>query len=494
MKKNSPLLHSLDDWLSSPDKSFEWPYQAMREKNWLEAIFRWSVLRKAYPEHPAVWCQASAVYIELGELDKAEELLVYARQHFPNNPNTFVQSADIKCRQKKWREADVLLSQAREFFPNVVSVWVKSAEYALHQGDADQFDVYSEQVRLCSLNQNLPDPFIQYAELAMKANQWEKALGRWMLLRKNFPDLPVGYLRAAEASRKLGRSKEARQLTLAQQYGTNISDDFQNNERTLIPHVGHTNVGGLIELIWTKAKFNLRSEVHRNYLSYGWWVLEPLMYMIVYYVVFGLLLSRGGQDYPVFLLTGLVPWMWFMKAVSTSSGSILSGQNLMLQVGLPSIVFPLVSILQATIKQLPVFILLLGFVWLQGNSPSIHWWVLIPVVIVQLLLVMVSACVVAAVIPFIRDLSYLVPTGLTFLMFMSGIFYDYRNISEEWQDVFLLNPMAFLLKCYREILMDGISPDLVTLAWWGAGSVTACFMLLLLYQKLRYIFPRVVME
>lgn len=183
-----------------------------------------------------------------------------------------------------------------------------------------------------------------------------------------------------------------------------------------------------------------------------------------------------------------------MKAVSGSSSSILAGQNLMLQVGLPSIVFPLVNLLQATLKQLPVFILLLGFVWSQGYFPSTHWWGLIPVIIVQLLLVTAFASAVAAVIPFARDLAYLVPTGLTFLMFMSGVFYDYRSISVEWQELFLLNPMAFLLKCYREILIDGVLPDLTALAWWGAGSAVACLLLMLAYRRLRYIFPRIVME
>ena len=104
--------------------------------------------------------------------------------------------------------------------------------------------------------------------------------------------------------------------------------------------------------------------------------------MGVYYLVFGLLLQRGGENYPVFLLTGLIPWMWFMKAVNGSSNSIIAGQNLMLQVGLPSIVFPLVSLLQATLKQIPVFILLFGFLWLQDINPGMHWWTLIPVIAV----------------------------------------------------------------------------------------------------------------
>ena len=56
----------------------------------------------------------------------------------------------------------------------------------------------------------------------------------------------------------------------------------------------HSRPGHLLELVWTKTLFNLRSEVHRNYLSYAWWLMEPLLHMTVYYVVFGILLKRGG--------------------------------------------------------------------------------------------------------------------------------------------------------------------------------------------------------
>ncbi len=259
-------------------------------------------------------------------------------------------------------------------------------------------------------------------------------------------------------------------------------------------HIRYTNTWRLLELIWTNAIFNLRSEVQRNYLSYGWWIIEPFLHMVVYYVVFGLLLQRGGENFVTFLLIGLVPWMWFMKAVNGSRGSILSGHNLMLQVGLPSAIFPLVTTLQASLKQIPVFLLLLGFVWLQGYPPGAHWFALIPIVIVQALLITAFACTIAAIIPFIRDLINLVPTGLTLLMFLSGIFYDYRVISPEWQKLFLMNPVAFLLKSYREVLMDKVMPDMYALMLLGLGSGIACTVLLLAYKRLRYIYPRVVME
>lgn len=478
--------------LPSPKDAFEWPRQAMREQQWSVAAQRWAVLRKAYPEHPATWLQAAIAHIEANELNQADELLTYARPKFSENPNTLLQTAELAMRREQWDIAEEFLQQAREKFPEYMQTWLKSADCAEHRGDRSLAESYNEKAR--QIDPDLPASFIQHAEQAMRAEQWDKALERWAVLRQQFPDMQAGYYRAAEAARQLGDSKEARKLTLAHQYGPDILTDEPQAQYAPKPHSRHTNLKRLVELIWTKATFNLRSEVHRNYLSYGWWVLEPLLHMIVYYVVFGMLLNRGRENFPVFLLTGLIPWMWFMKTVNSSSNSILAGQNLMLHVGVPSIIFPLITFVQSTIKQIPVFVLLLGFVWLQGYTPNEHWWVLLPVILVHALLTLVFSCIVAAVIPFVRDLAYLVPTGLTFLMFLSGIFYDYRTISSEWHSLFLMNPIAFLLKCYREIFMDGVMPDLLTLTWWGFGSAIMCLLLLVAYQRLRYVFPRIVLE
>ena len=468
------------------------PGQFIANNKWLEAAKCWSILRNAYPEQPAPWLQGAFAEIKIGELKQAEHLLSYALKQFTTNPLTYIVSAELAIQKKQWARAIYLLQHARKQFPSHVQVWNKSSELAKLQGNFDRALEFNAEARRRFPDN--PECFIQYAELAMSEKNWEEGLKRWEELRSRFPDIPAGYLRAAEAARELGRPQAARHLILSHQYG-----EIPFAESTAIQSVPERKLkkavhGRLLGLIWTKAIFNLRSEVHRNYLSYGWWVLEPLLHMVVYYVVFGILLDRGNENYPVFLLTGLIPWMWFMKAVSGSSNSIIAGQNLMLQVGLPSVVFPLISLLQSTLKQLPVFVLLVGFVWLVGYNPASHWWALIPVIIVQALLTIAFTCAVAAVIPFARDLSYLVPTGLTFLMFLSGIFYDYRMISIEWQGAFLLNPMAFLLKCYRDIFIDGSLPDFKILTWWGLGSAMACLLLLLAYQRLRYIYPRVVME
>lgn len=489
---NTTLTQSPQNNLPPLEQAFEWPNQSIREQNWEEASQRWAVLRKAYPNHPGPWFQGINTYIESNKLIEAELLLKEAQELFPNHPHSLIDIATLNMRNKEWDKAEPYLQQARDKFPEHIQTWIKSAECSEGQKKLQQADIFY--LKACQCNPERPHPFIQHAEFAMRNEQWEQALSHWATLREHFPNMPIGYSRAAEAARQLGRSKEARRLVLAQQYGNDFLENLENEQEPTSQNTTHKKSRHLIELIWTKALFSLRSEVNRNYLSYGWWILEPLLHMVIYYIVFGYLLSRGTENFTLFLLTGLIPWMWFMKAISGSSNSIIAGQNLILQIGIPVIIFPLTSILQASIKQIPVFILLIGFVSLQGFQPELNWWWLIPVFLVQALLTTACACAVAAVIPFIRDLSYLVPTGLTFLMFLSGVFYDYKDIAAEWQNLFLLNPMAFLLKCYREIFLEGIQPDLITLTWWAIGSLIACLLLIMIYQRLRYIYPRIILE
>lgn len=471
----------------------DWPREAARNGDWLMAANRWDILQRAYPQHPQVWFGAIDACLQVKDVETAEKIHQLASELFPNNPNTLLHGAKILLTKGDTQHAADLFETVREKHPQLIETWLQSSVCALREELYDEAEIFNSNAR--EMAPDNPQPHKQYAEIAMQQQNWPKALKRWESFRKQFPEHPAGYLLAAEAAEKAGNKKLARKLKLAREYGEDILVEAEPTDNTSFYNRRHRHAtfSGLTELIWTKAIFNLRSETQRNYLSYLWWIIEPLLHMIVYFLVFGFLLQRGGEGFITFLLTGLIPYMWFNKAISSSSNSIITGQGLMLQVGIPSIVFPLVTLLQATLKQIPVYAVLLGFVWLQGHVPNIHWWALVPIIAVQLLLTVTFGTLLAALVPFVRDVSYLVPTGLTFLMFLSGVFYSYESIPPAWQDVFLMNPLAFLLKCYREVLIYGVWPDFHMLGIWTIIASTGLVISMLAYKKLRYVFPRVVL-
>ena len=248
------------------------------------------------------------------------------------------------------------------------------------------------------------------------------------------------------------------------------------------------------QLVFVKARLNLRSEAGRSYLSYGWWVLEPLLHMFVFYLVFGRLLQRGTEDFVVFLLVGLIPWLWFAKSIPNAAGSILNARGLILQVALPKIFFPLVIVLQDTVKQVIVFAVLICFLFLYGVELTITAWAMIPIAIVQLFFISSCAFFAAIITPFIPDFRFLIGTGIQLLMFGSGIFYSYEILKPEHQFYFFLNPMATLLTNYRNVLLDGLWPDWVALGWIMLISTLFLVILFIVVKRIDGIFPRLVSE
>ena len=247
------------------------------------------------------------------------------------------------------------------------------------------------------------------------------------------------------------------------------------------------------QLILVKVAANLQAEASRNYLSYLWWIFEPILHMLVFYLVFGFLLQRGTEDFVAFLLTGLIPWLWFNKTVSNSMMSIVQGRGLMMQVHLPKIILPSIVIFQDAVKQLVVIVLLLLFLVIYGVSPSQCWFVLPILFLIEIVFISACSYIVAAVIPFLPDLSYLVRAGLQMLMFGSGVFYSSDMIPVQYHNFFYLNPVAILLENFRGILLYNIWPDWQALLTIVFGALIVIFLMVLVLRKLDHIYPRVVL-
>jgi len=438
------------------ESSFEWAREAMRQKKWALASERWNVLRKAFPEYAAVWVQGAIAQRKNQNLEMAEELLEQARLQFPNNENVFFELAEIEKLKGHYSQAKKYLYKVNHSNPNNILSWIKLAELLSLDGQLDEANAVNLEARTRFPKRS--EPWVQYAELAMAKSDWAEALLRWKHVIEYFPDNKKGFLRAAVAAEKKGNVQEAIKYRLAGQYGQAIleSDNLSTFEKR---EAEESNAKKLFDLVWVKSTFNLKSEASRNKLSYLWWFIEPLLFMAVFYVVFAILLDRGGENYVVNLLIGLVVFQWFAKSIQATSGSILGGRALLQQVNIAPIFFPAVSLTQTTIKHSLVFGMLFLLLGGLGFFPTFNWLYLVPVALVQFIFIAAVGVLLALLVPFIRDLGQIVPTGIQFLMFVSGIFFGSQDVPEQWREVFFLNPMANLIEQYRLVLVQGEVPN-----------------------------------
>ncbi len=232
-------------------------------------------------------------------------------------------------------------------------------------------------------------------------------------------------------------------------------------------------------LVNTQAKFALKAEASRFYLSYLWWVLEPLLFVLVFYVVFSVVLTNRTENFLLFLMCGKIPFLWFAKSVTAGSNSIVQNRGLISQLDVPKALFPYVAVHEVLYKQWVVFMVLLSVVAGYGLLPELNWFWLLPLMLVQYLLILVCAMAGALLVSFILDMRMLIGMGMTFLLFGSAIFWDIRTIEnaelQHW--LLILNPLLFLIDSYREVLINRSAYDLHHLLMLGLGA-SLCLVVL----------------
>lgn len=251
----------------------------------------------------------------------------------------------------------------------------------------------------------------------------------------------------------------------------------------------------LVEVFFTKLVLNLKSEAAKTYLSYAWWLLEPALMVIILYLVFAILLDRSTPDFIIFLVCGKIPFLWFSKSVSNASNSIIAGRGLINQVAIPKAFFPMLVVFQDAFKQAIVFVFMFLFLAIYGMEVSWIWFSVIFVILTQFLLICAASLVVAAITPFLPDFRYLISTAMMALMLGSGIFYSYKEVLQpQHQQLFLLNPIADLIKNYRQVLMDNSLPDWYSLGAISLGSLAVIVFMVMYFRKADSVYARLVVQ
>jgi homopolymeric O-antigen transport system permease protein len=203
---------------------------------------------------------------------------------------------------------------------------------------------------------------------------------------------------------------------------------------------------------------NLKTSVEATRLGWFWWVINPLVMMGIYYFFVGVILGRGGDNYHLFVLTGLIAWQYFSISLLGTTRVIVSNTQLIKQVALP---IPMLILIPVMVQMIFAAI---GFaVVIVWNFKLIGFHTLL-VVPLMLLTGMVSyglGLFVSVINVYIGDtdqlLNYILRMGffLSPILFPAEAVLENDKIPEFVKVLFQLNPMAFLISAFRSVLLDG---------------------------------------
>jgi ABC-type polysaccharide/polyol phosphate export permease len=194
-------------------------------------------------------------------------------------------------------------------------------------------------------------------------------------------------------------------------------------------------------------------------LGFFWTLLNPLLLMLVYTLVFGVYFRIEMERYPAFLFTGLLPWIWFSSSLQQGVTCILDGAGLVTRSQFPAEVLPVVTLTANTINfllSLPLlFVLLLAFHVQLGFAV-----LLLPVLVgIEYLLALGLVLIVSALNINFRDLQHIILHLLTVLQFLTPVFYPLSLIPEPFRPWALLNPLAVLIAAFQDVLYFNRLPE-----------------------------------
>lgn len=205
----------------------------------------------------------------------------------------------------------------------------------------------------------------------------------------------------------------------------------------------------VIELVRRELKLRYRG----TWLGFLWTMLNPLIMMVVYTLVFSAFLRLGIPKFPAFLLCGLLPWMmWFTESVTSGTNCLVNHAGFLKDAVFPSEVLPVVPVAVGMMNylfSLPLLLLLL----LVFHVPLKATLLALPVVMaVQFVFTLGLVYLTATYNVFFRDLSYLVNHLLLALIFLTPIMYDFSVIPARFHWILKLNPLTIIIDSYRNML------------------------------------------
>lgn len=219
------------------------------------------------------------------------------------------------------------------------------------------------------------------------------------------------------------------------------------------------------ELIRILTISDLKVKYQSSILGFTWSLLNPLLMMLVLYIVFSNIFRTNQEHFALYLLIGIVSWRFLANGTSSSMNAIVGKPSLVTKIYIPRQVLVLSTVLSSFISSLLEFLVLAVLLIVFGVHLSINILLFPAVHVIYFLIVYGISLALAALYVYYRDLNQIWEVVMQLGFFLSPVVYPLSTVPEKYISYYMLNPVTQIMQIYRQSLLYAETPSALSLAF-----------------------------
>lgn len=239
---------------------------------------------------------------------------------------------------------------------------------------------------------------------------------------------------------------------------------------------------------WGLIKYLVLREVKTRYkqsfLGFFWVLLNPFFQMLIMsFVFFNVIRTQDtGIPYPLFIYTGLLPWLFFANSLTNAMGALENNSALIKKIYFPREILIFSTLIAKVFDLLMASLIFIVLLLVFKVKFSLFMFLFIPIFLIQFLFTFGLALFLSAINLFYKDIQYLFNLILTLWFYLTPILYAVEYFPERYRFIFKLNPMSVFINAYRQVLFGTNMPNFSSL---GIGIVAALVIFILSYKAFK---------
>jgi lipopolysaccharide transport system permease protein len=248
------------------------------------------------------------------------------------------------------------------------------------------------------------------------------------------------------------------------------------------------------ELVRELSMREIKSRYKQSVLGYAWVILNPFFQMLVMAFVFSQIMRFPtiGVPYTIFLYAGLLPWNLFASSLTSSTNALVSNASLLKKIYFPREIFILSTTLAKTVDFFLASTVFIIFMLAYHQPVTLNMLWFIPIFAIQQLFTYGLSLILSSINLFYRDIQYVLTLIIMVWMYLTPVIYPTEIFPDKYRLIFQLNPMAVIINAYRQTILGGGMPNLISLGIALLVSSIVTLIGIRIFRKLEGVFADVV--